>query len=646
MINGFCVQVSCAIHGQQSINGVCQCVNINSIIQACSCVCPLNSQVVGIACVCSIIGQTMQNGQCVCPTTGAFVLNNTCTCGINSLNTSNKCSCPANSSLNTVSSACTCDIIIGQSIVDGFCQCPTGKKVINDQCYYVINVTQFECHYELFTQTFDIQSITNQIAASDFDAGYVFSTPTIIQNAFIDISDNVYSTTVYPLFISQNTFTNLKIRFGTQSLNSGSLILSTSSFSINQMNIISRPGSQLTVNSAQQLNILASSSSNTGITNLLVNLSFAPSNGNITLINYINGAFNVSGYQVLGSYLSTGTVAMIGININSATINVNQVSFKPTAFNAGNSSSYLFGNVATTSTIQINYFAVIIGSSYNFLLFDSISTSSSNYYRFGGIIAYINGNSVVNVNNLILDSYQKFTTSQVSKSGFLVGENINSISSSITIQNVCLQQNMTSTTTQFQFFGLIGYNQGNTYIQNALVSFSVQSAYFTGFGIIGYQEHNSNSIQAEIINLIISVNVSLGGGIFVGSLFGTQYASNCSIQNTKVVGGNISSNSSYVGGFIGAQVYNTQITNSSLQQSVISGLTYIGGFVGYFNYQLLLTNSNIQFVTLVGSGVGIVAGNFGSSASFLFTSSWFAQINVNGVLRSDCAVISNTEFGC
>ncbi|CAL6026458.1 Hypothetical_protein [Hexamita inflata] len=71
MVNGSCVQVSCAISGQQSINGICQCVNINSIVQSGSCVCPINSQVVGIACVCSISGQNMQNGFCVCLTTGA-----------------------------------------------------------------------------------------------------------------------------------------------------------------------------------------------------------------------------------------------------------------------------------------------------------------------------------------------------------------------------------------------------------------------------------------------------------------------------------------------------------------------------------------------------------------------------------------------
>ncbi|CAL6108058.1 Conserved_hypothetical protein [Hexamita inflata] len=325
MINGTCIQVTCAILGQQSINGICQCTNINSIIQDSSCVCPSNSNVIGTACVCSINGQIMQNGKCVCSTMGAFVLNNVCSCGVNSINTSNTCSCPLNADLingvctclninayisenqcvcptyssligntctcpsnsqiinnictcnqiqgqimnnyeclcqtagafvqngsctcginalnvsNTcmcpinsslVNNICTCDKIIGQLITNERCQCPSGYSVINNSCQqtiYSINITNLECSQIIFIQTFDIQSISNYINCSNnYSAGYVFSTSTMIQNSFIDISDNIYTTTVYPLFQSQISFTNLKIQFGTQSLNSGSFIISSS----------------------------------------------------------------------------------------------------------------------------------------------------------------------------------------------------------------------------------------------------------------------------------------------------------------------------------------------------------------------------------------------------------------------------------
>ncbi|CAL5998027.1 Conserved_hypothetical protein [Hexamita inflata] len=720
MVNGSCVQVSCAISGQQSINGVCQCVNINSIVQSGSCVCPVNSQVVGIACVCSISGQIMQNGQCICATTGAFVESNVCTCGVNSINISDTCSCPIGASLvngvcicsdinayisgnqcvcpsnsqiinnecvcnlitgqimnngtcqcqtsgafvnngacicgvnalnvsnicscptnsSQVNNVCTCDKIIGQSIINGICLCPAGQSVVNDTCkqiYYEINISNFYCSQELFSQQFDIQSITNQItASSNFSAGYVFSAVTLIQNAFIDISDNIYSITIYPLFQSQSTFMNLKIQFGTQSLNSGSLLLSSSSFSINQMNIISRSGSQITVNSAKQLNILTQSSSSANITNFLLNLSLAPSNGNITLINNVNNDFNVTGYQVLGTYISTGTVAMIGLNIDSAKIKVNQVSFKATEFNVGNGSSYLFGIAVTTNSIQINNFAVILGGSSNFLLFGSISTTSTQYYLFGGIIAYINSNSVLNINNVILDSYQQFSANYVNFSGFLIGYNSYS-NSSILIQNLCLQQNMTSTTLQFTHLGLFGWNKGNSSVLNASITFSVQGMYFNSFGITGY----GGSIYAEVINLRTSISVSSVSGNQVGSLFGIEFAQNCSVQNASVIGGNI--NGSCISGFFGNQGYNATIANSSVQQMNISGSSNVGGFVGWCQLTLYLVNSNIQFVRLssTGSSVGIVVG----SGTVYLTNSSSSQIYVNNVLRSDCATLSNRD-GC
>ncbi|CAL6006474.1 Conserved_hypothetical protein [Hexamita inflata] len=606
MVNGSCVQVSCVISGQQSINGICQCVNINSIVQAGSCVCPVNSQLVGIACVCNISGQTMQNGQCTCSK-------------------------------------------IGQNIINGTCQCPIGQSVVNDSCKQVISNSYFECSQEIFTQQFDIQSITSQITtSSNFSTGYVFGASTTIQNAFIDISDNVYTTTVYPLFQSQNSFMNIKIQFGTQSLNSGSLLLSSPSVSINQMNIISKSGYQLAVNAAQQLSILTASSNNTYITKLLINLSFTPSSGNITLMNNINGLLNITGYQVLGTYISTGSVSMIGLSINSANMNINKVNFQLNAFNVGNGSSYLFGNVSASNAMEINNFSVILGSSANFLLLGSISTSTSNYYLFGGIIAYINSSSSVNVNNIIFDQYQKFITSYVTYSGVLLGCNIYSNSSSITIKNVCLQQNMTSTTTQFQYFGLIGYNQGNTSILNVSVLFAVQGALFSDTGIIGRQYLGSS--YAEVVNLRTSVNISSSGsgtGIFVGILFGAEEAKNCSVLNTNIIGGNINSGSTQnIGGFFGHLCQNGTIMNSSIQHTNISGSSNIGGYIGECNGYLYLQNSVIQQVHLSASNVGIVVGYFLSNGFVYFTSSSSILIYTNEVLQIDCTVLSNSLSGC
>ncbi|CAL6084213.1 Conserved_hypothetical protein [Hexamita inflata] len=738
IVNGQCIQVTCAISGQQSINGICQCTNINSIIQSGSCVCPPNSNVIGTACVCSIIGQTMQNGLCSCATTGAFVNNGVCSCGVNGINVSNTCSCPSGANLvngvctcsnineyilgnqcvcptyssligntctcpsnsqiinnkcvcnqisgqimnngvcqcqtlgafvqvgtcvcgqyalntsNTctcptnstlVNNICTCDKIIGQQMVSGSCQCTSGQSVVNDSCQqtsYVINISNFYCSQEIFTSNFDVKDITNTINTSNnFSLGYVFSASIVIQNSFIDISDNIYASTVYPLFQSQNIFTNLKIQFGTQQLNSGSLIISSStSVVINQMKIISKYGSQLTVQTA--LSILTSSLMSANITNLLVNMSFAPSGGNLTLINNINGVTNISGYQILGSFTSTGTVAMIGINVNAATVNVNQLSFQPISYNVGNSSSYFFSCSTNTFTLTISNIAIILGNSSNFQLLSSIASDVSYYYQFGGIIANVIINSIINVDNLVLDGYQKFSTDYVRNSGFLIGF-VQSSQSSVIIKNICLQQNMNSTTIQFLSFGLIGKNNGNISISNTQVAFSELSQNSTVhyFGIIGNQL--ATSLNTEVINLINSVNVSSSQCVHVSSIFGLPQGQNYTVKNTTVVSSNIIG-TSCISGFFGYQSLNTNITilNSTISKTNISGSNYVGGFVGLSYSTIYLINSKIQFVRLSSSSnVGVIVGlNGGGSQSFTGSSS--SSNYINGVLQNDCAVLSNS----
>ncbi|CAL6114273.1 Conserved_hypothetical protein [Hexamita inflata] len=679
MVNNQCIQVICNISGQYSINGICQCTNIDSIVQSGQCVCPTNSNVVGTVCVCFISGQTIQNGQCSCSTTGAFVDNNICTCGQNSLNISNTCSCASGASL--INGICTCSninayisgnqcvcpqysslvgntcicAIRGQQIINESCQCPSGQSVVNNSCKqinYIIN-TNFECSQEIFTSNFDIQSITNLISApSNFSSGYVFSSSTVIQNAFIQIQDYIYSLIVYPLFQSQSTFINLKIQFGTQQLNSGSLIISlSSSISINQMNIKSSSGSYLTV-STSQLNILASTSTSTNITNLIVDLSFAPSNGNITLINNIKGVSNISGYQILGSFVSTGTVSMIGMNINEGSFNVNQVSVQPIMFNVGNSSSYLFGSsISTTNTFMINNIAIILGNNSNILLLGSIATTSQslNYYQFGGIITYINSASQVSINNVMVDTYQKFSSGYITNFGSLVGQ-VESITSSITISNVCLSQNITSIAQYFSQFGLIGRNCGNSSIKNAQVIFIAQSVYQQSFGIIGIQLNNS--LYAEVINLITEVSFSASLGHFVGSIFGAEYAKNCSIQNTTAVG--LINGANVIGGFCGFLYSNALITilNSTISKSNISTLGgCVGGLFGEINGYIstvYLINSKIQYVRLsFGTNYGGIFTGFNQGIQQFVNSSSTSNY-INDVLQSDCAILSNiwSAVGC
>ncbi|CAL5996563.1 Conserved_hypothetical protein [Hexamita inflata] len=555
-------------------------------------------------------------------------------------------------------------------IIEGFCLANyTVNCSENSSCSQLIHVSSVSNQY------FVTYSILTQ---SNFSSGYVFNTSQIIQNSLIDVSDNIYSANVKPLFQSQSTFTNLKIQLGVQILNSGSFLSAQKSLIIiNQMNLVSRSGSQLTVSANSQLNIFTNSLTGATINNLLVNLSFAPSSGNITLINNINGVFNISGYQVLGNYISTLTVAMIGINVQTATINVNQVSFKPTTYNVGNGSSYLFGSsVSAASTLLINNLAVVIGNSSNFLLFSSIQTTQSNKCMFGGIIVNIAQSISVSIYNIIINSYHKFNTSFVSESGFLIG-NTTSIQSNISINNLCIQQYITSSLTNFHNFGLIGWTRGNTSLYNASISLFVEGAQFGKFGIIGCQ--HIFSIYAEVINLRTFVSISSSNQQLlncVGFVFGDGDAKNCSIQNTSVIGGNISSGSQFVGGIIGYQQNNVTILNSSVQNSNISGSRTVGGIIGILSTnqnvtimntfitntnikgesqlggiigrcsqmsQLYLTNTHIKFVRISGISTyfGVVVGS-NQGGILQFMNSTASSNYINGVKQTECASLSNT----
>ncbi|CAL5995329.1 Hypothetical_protein [Hexamita inflata] len=513
-------------------------------------------------------------------------------------------------------------------------------KIINGLCLanYTVNCSEnSSCSQLVYVGAYDLYFITYQVQQSNFSNDYVFSTTQIIQDSFIDVSDNFnqpYSRNT--LFQSQSLFTNIKIQFGAQTLQYlfglGSFVtLSNQNIIINQMNIISRPSSQITVNPNNNLNILANSLTGANINNLLVNLSFAASDGNITLISNITGILNISGYQVLGDYISTATVAMIGINVRSATINVNQVSVKPNVFNVGNGSSYLFGYfVSSTSILVINNFAVIIGNSSNFLTLSSTTTTQVKNMQFGGIVTQCDIPPSLNINNVIIDSYIQFSTDYVSNSGFLVGYikyNFNYVS----VKNMCIKQNMNaSTKLQIANSGLIGTNNGNTSIQNSSITFTVQGNYFNYFGIVGQQ---LNARYSEVINLIVQVSVSSSKGSVVGLIFGKQNVTNCSVQNVSIVGNINTSSGSHYGGIIGSSGYNVTIMNSSVSNSIISGSNYISGIIGYSESgsDTTILNSLVQSLNVSGSGsISGILGSLSSKSNATVHNSSILNSNISG----------------
>ncbi|CAL6106783.1 S-layer_homology domain-containing protein [Hexamita inflata] len=429
----------------------------------------------------------------------------------------------------------------------------------------------------------------------------------------------------------------MKIQFGAQSIiQEGSLVLSSStSLVVQKMNIISKQNCKITL-SNYQLNIFSSSTVTAKITKLLVNLSFAQSSGNITLISNINGILNISGYQIMGDYNSTSTVALIGINLNAASVNVNQISFQPNVFNVGNGSSYLFGSaVSTQSTIMINNLSIIMGNNSNYQVLCSISTSnpSTIYYLFGGVIANINSSSIVTIENVILDCYQQFNTNFVSNFGILVGY-VQSISATVTVKNVCMQQNMTGTDISFNNYGFIGNTNGNTSLQNVFYTQSVEgSLRIFEFGIIGAQQYDS--LYAEVINLTTSMKkVNDNTSMIIGSVFGVQAAKNCSIQNITVLGGNISGYA-FIGGFIGQlNSQNIVILSSSICNLNISGQGNIGGIIGYQspNSNSLFQNISISDTNVSSFSNSYVGGFIGQQYSNVtIIDSSISKVNIQDV---------------
>ncbi|CAL6110276.1 Conserved_hypothetical protein [Hexamita inflata] len=502
-------------------------------------------------------------------------------------------------------------------------------KFIGNLCIQKYNIScsddSLSCNQNIYVSVYDVVSVTNQVSSSsNFSSGYVFSNSKVIKNAFIDVSDGVYST-VQPLFQNQSIFNNIKIQIGTQTVSSGSILTTSSSIVVNLMNIVSKTGCFITVGPSQ-LNILIQSSSSSNITNLLVNLNFAMSNGNITLINSISGIIQISGYQVLGSYQSTKIVAMIGIDVVSAIANIFLVSFSPNIYCAGSYSSYFYSG-ATSSTFSIYNISLNFGNITNFQDISSIITTANyqDQYYFGGIVNSVK-NCVIVIAQLIIQCYQTLNTDYIQQMGFLIGK-IESSQSKLYLQNLCLHQNMTSASLQTIFCGFIGANSGELYLQQSSIHFAVQGL-FEQFGIVGIQYE-----YAMIQNFKISAVIV--GQRYIGAIFGQVSNNNTIITNCSVTNSNISYISSvaqayYIAGFIGNSSSNTTIYNCSLYKTIVQGLYQIGGFFGGSLLNSTIVNSTVNNCSIQGESTigGFIGDQYDNST--IYNSSVF-QGNISGI---------------
>ncbi|CAL5984231.1 Conserved_hypothetical protein [Hexamita inflata] len=606
--NGSC---QCSTFGAIISNGTCTC-GVDGLNISNTCGCPANSILVNGACKCNfIVGQTMQNGVCTCSedqylnngvcqclTSGAFISNGVCTCGVDGQNISNNCNCPANSI-----QAC-------KNVVD--------PQLVNGQCYILNQCNKnIGCSQQVFIAKFDIQRITNYVNSNSYNNGYVFDKATIITNSFIDIADNSYGSIVYPLFKEQNQFINIKIQIGMQIVNNGSIVSSSYVVIVNQVNIIAKTNTSISINSGFEMNILQASSVSAQISNLFINLNFSMSSSNLSLISTISGDLNVSGYQILGCYQISKQIAMISINTNSAVLRISNINFKPTIYNTYNDSSYLFYQIQQ-STINLVNVALIIGS-YN----------NQYYSQYGGIISALSINVNVVINTVISDIYQYYN-SNIQYSGVLVGRSSDS-QNSIIITNICLQHNISSKiSTKINNFGLISNYNGTAILQNLSVTIFMNAS-ISCFGIVSEQYGNSTFTNVQTLQQIISV---YNYGSNPGSLFGSLIGQNQGIIDitNATVKFNCSALSG-VGGLVG-NCSNFLIKNTIMQNCMINGSNSSGGFVGmgYGSGPSFVNNSNLTNCTCNGSNN--VGGFIGYSLNITI-------INVN---LSNCLSNSKQDY--
>ncbi|CAL6007390.1 Conserved_hypothetical protein [Hexamita inflata] len=612
LIDNACV---CTVINQIIKAGACQCAIIDAIISGSACVCPSNSGIIGNACVCTIPSQIMIAGVCACQTSGAFIFNGVCSCGTDGLNISNVCSCPIYSSL--IGNSCICISNVGLSMIDGSCKCiASDHTIINGMCQYTIENgdTGIKCFQSIYAYSFDIQTITHQVINSaNYSSGYVFKTSTIITNAYIDVQNYIYSTNVQPLFQSQASFMNIKVQIGTQTVNTGSILTFATTVLIVQMNIISKLNTQLTVNPIKQLQILQNETSSTNIQNLLVNLNFAPSQGNITLINISTGIMNIACYHVLGTYQSTECVTMIALNISESQIQIFNVSFQPSIYNVGRFSSYLLSTVGVCN-ISFNNISVILGSVKQFQILASITSTKSIQYQFGGLISNLNSNTNITITNLLLNCYQTIKTDYVTNLGFILGTKNNYVDKiNFTIQNMCIQQNFSSTNIDFTSTGLIASSNGDMSIKQSNIIFTLQNnnKLSGNFGAIGVVSKICGQ-SFQLINLQVCMNTLYSFKLSNIGFFGNCEVETSVIQNSLFKIFNLSSQNS--AGILGSSAFivNNLVNNTTVQTCNISAGLTAGGFFSdtLNNYYICIQNSTVQNINIIStdSQIGAMIG--------------------------------------
>ncbi|CAL6075277.1 Hypothetical_protein [Hexamita inflata] len=508
-----------------------------------------------------------------------------------------------------------------------------------------ISDTLIQCGQPVFAASFDIASVTNSVASADFASGYVFSTANVISNAFIDVQDSVYTAVVQPLFQTQSTFTNIKIQVGTQVVGTGAILSNQSTLVINQMNVISRDGSLITVNSTFKFNVLQQKSTSVIVNNLLLNLTFNQTSvGSIGLLGTVNGTMNLTNYSVVGVYQSSGCVALGAVFVTSSVVFVTNLSFAPSVYNIGNQSSFLI-SASNTSSIVLDDLSIVLGNMTNPLQFSLVFTNTNYFCQFGGLVTQLNS-STLNVSDLLYNAKQLYKVYYMYNSGLLLGL-ANKSANNVTIQRICFAQVLKSQT-QFSQFGLVGVFEGNiTFVDSSILFNLMNSDVFSYVGTIGSVSTLCLFTYTSNLNVSFVVNDNLGS--YVSGLIAFHNSPNCTIMNTTVSNSSVSS-ASYSAGFIAYCQSVVVIKFSSVVSSNVTSGTYAAGFIAFAYSNITIINCSTQssLVNTAAAHASAVLGQVQGSSlvnlqnSLILNNSISANSHASGVISfSDSSVVLN-----
>ncbi|CAL5970339.1 Conserved_hypothetical protein [Hexamita inflata] len=552
---------------------------------------------------------------------------------------------------NCANFAATCNLSTNISLPDIYNQITFEQEYI--QSYLI------QCNQPMYFTSFDIQAVTNVVSKSDFSSGFVFPTAQVVTNAFLNIEDNVYSSTIQPLFQSQNDFSQVKIQIGTQVVGSGSLLTPSTTLTLTNVNILSKMGSTITVNASYKMYLLQFKSIKTVVNNLCLNLdTSSASQGAIELIDSISGVFKVTNYQILGNYITLGQIALGAVFINSSTVDFTNITVTPRSYNPGNLSSFLFINV-NNSIVQFSLINIVLGNVTNPQVMNFLSTTPTLQFQFGGLIMNSN-NSNVQLSDLVYDAKQVYGIYYVQTSGLLFGK-IMLATSQLSIQRICFSQVIKSFST-FAQFGIIGILEGNTSVSESNILLNILSVdIMSNFGTVALA--SSACIYLNAQNLQISLMIIKNNGVNISPFLASYQGINCTIQNSSVENSSLniemysgafvgytnslvilkfcSVNSTNVqsknnaGGLIGCSLNQTIAQFCLVTNSNIMSGKHAGGIIGLGQRNVSIQNSSVEYCNIsYGVHVGGVLGFLEESTIFILSNVTVLNISVNAL--SDC----------